>query len=296
MTARPLRVALGANLVFSTVCALTLLVASDAVAAALGAVPGWATTALGFGLLGFAALVALALWRASIGLALLVSGLDLAWVVATAPTLALPGPLGPEGKTLVAAVAVVVGSLGFLQLRGIRALLASGQEGEATYRYCVRLRSAADPDRLWAAIRDLGAMSRYSVGLRSSRLVPDGEPTASAVRVCTDLRGRSWQEEVVSMNDANRTLVLRFRTEAEDFPFPFAKMLGGWKVEAGPAGMSEVEVWWTVRPKARRLGWLLLAIATIPLDRALRRIVAAMEDGGFERSQRTRRLPALAPC
>lgn len=297
MTTRPLRAALAANLGFSTLCALALIVAGPDIARGIGALPAWLMTALGIGLLGFAASIAAVLARLRVGLALLISGLDLLWVAATLPLIAVPGLLTTQGKVVVVVVAAIVGLLGMLQLRGIRTILAAGQDGEGTYRHCVKLQSHASPDALWATIRDLGAISHYSTGLRSSRLEGDAEPAPGAVRVCTNLRDQSWAEEVVSMDDSARAVVLRFRTEAEDFPFPFDKMVGGWTVKPAAHGASTVEIWWTVHPKARRLGWVILALMTVFLDRDLRRIVAAMEAGDASRSTTpAARLPALGYC
>ncbi|MCR9222316.1 MAG: SRPBCC family protein [Alphaproteobacteria bacterium] len=295
MTTRPLRAALAANLGFSSLCALTLILAGPEVGRMMGALPGWLMTALGFGLLGFAAFIAIVLARLRIGWALVISGLDLLWVVATLPLIAVPGLLTADGKLLVALVAAIVGLVGLLQLRGVKTLLAGGGDGEGVYRHCVRLHSSATPDALWAAIRDLGAMERYSAGLRSSRVEGDAAP--GAIRTCTSTQGQSWAEEVVSLDDAERTLVLRFQTEAEDFPFPFMAMRGGWTVKPAADGTAAVEIWWSVRPKMRRLGWLLLALMTIPLDRDIRRIVAAMEAGGSDPSTaHARRRPALSYC
>lgn len=297
MTTRPLRAALAANLIFSSLCAVALVVAGPEVGRMMGALPGWLMTALGFGLLGFAAFIAFVLVRLRIGWALVISGLDLLWVVATLPLIAVPSLLTADGKLLVALVAAIVGLVGLLQLRGVKTLLAGGGDGEGVYRHCVRLHSSATPDALWAAVRDLGAMARYSAGLASSRLEGGATPAPGAVRVCTDRQGQSWAEEVVSLDEPERRLVLRFRAEAEDFPFPFTAMRGGWTVTPAANGAATVEIWWTVRPKMRRLGWLALALMTIPLDRDIRRIVAAMEAGGSDPSAApARRLPALGYC
>lgn len=74
-------------------------------------------------------------------------------------------------------------------------------------------------------------------------------------------------------------------------------MTGGWSVSPAPGGTSTVDIWWSVRPRWRRLGWVLLALMTIPLDRDIRRIVAAMEAGGSGRAGAPAwRLPALSYC
>jgi len=300
MSPRPsrlLRLALLFNLVFSALCGLTVLGAGPAaVGAALGPFPGWFMAGLGVGLLGFAALIGFAVWQRRIGLALLISGLDLLWVIATLPLGVIPGFLSGQGQVVVIGVAAIVGLACLLQLAGIRAMLRNPAGAPDSFRHCVRLSSPAAPDALWPVIRDLGAISRYSTSLKSSRLEGGAHAAPGVVRVCTNQNDQSWAEEVVSIDDTTRSFVLRFRTEAEDFPFPFAAMTGGWSVKPAPHG-SDVDIWWTVRPRHRRFGWLLLALATIPLDRDIRRLVAAMAQGGTDRPGRPMsRLPALAYC
>ncbi|WP_227287206.1 SRPBCC family protein [Boseongicola sp. H5] len=297
MTTRPLRTALTANLVFSTLCGVALIVSGREIGVAMGALPGWFMTVLGVGLLGFGALIAFVLARLRIGWALIISGLDLLWVASTLPLLAVPGLLTADGRLIVLLVAAVVAVLGFFQMRGIRTILAEGQDEEGIYRHCVRLYSRAKPDALWAVIRDLGSISRYSTGLKASRLEGGSVAEPGAVRVCTNQQGQSWAEEVVSMDDPSRTVVLRFRAEAEDFPFPLDEMIGGWTVTPAANGTSTVDIWWSVRPTRRRLGWVLLALMTIPLDRDIRHIVAAMEAEGSGKSAGSMmRLPVLGYC
>lgn len=276
----PLRLALSFNLAFSTLCGATVLLVGPAVTGAtLGPFPGWFMAGLGLGLLGFAALIGFTLWRLRVALALLISGMDLLWVISTLPMVAFPNFLTGEGQIVVAGVAAIVGLAGVLQLAGIRVMLRDPNGAPNTFKHCVRLASSATPNKLWEMLRDLGSIARYSKGLKSSRLERGDDPAPGAVRVCTNLNNQSWAEEVVSLDDDRRSLVLRFRAEAEDFPFPFAAMTGGWSVSPASEG-SVVDVWWTVRPKQRHLGWLLLAVATIPLDIDIRRLVAAMEAGG----------------
>lgn len=209
MTTRPLQTALAANLVFSTGCALALLFQGPIIGQALGAFPAWFMPALGLGLLGFAAFLLIVLRRLRIGWALVISGLDLLWVVSTLPLIAIPGLLTPQGTLTVACVAAIVGLLGVLQLRGIRTILADGDGGAGSYRHCVRLYSGADPEALWRTIRDLGAISRYSAGLSASRLEDGPEAVPGAVRVCTDQRGQSWAEEITALDDSARKVELR---------------------------------------------------------------------------------------
>lgn len=296
-SARPLRLALSFNLVFSASCGLAVLLAGPAaVGAALGPFPGWLMTGLGVGLIGFAALIGVALWRLRVAWALVISGLDLLWVISTLPLVAIPRFLTGDGQLVVAGVAAVVALACILQLVGLRAMLRDPDRAPNTFRHCVRLTSRAAPDTLWPVIRDLGAISRYSAALTSSRLDGGDRAAPGVVRVCTNPTGQTWSEEVVSIDDDARSLVLRFRTEATDFPLPFAAMSGGWSVEGTRAG-SIVDIWWTVRPENRRVGWMLFAAMAIQLDRDMPRVVAAMAAGGADQSQTAPRgLPTLAYC
>jgi len=208
----------------------------------------------------------------------------------------VPGLLTPTGVALVLALAAVVGTLGVLQLLGIHAILAAGAE-PGRYRHCIRLRSSAEPERLWRVIRDLGAISRYSPGLSSSYLEGAGVVEKGAVRVCTNTRDQRWEEEVIDVDDTARSVVLRFRCDAEDFPFPLTAVTGGWSVTRDPRGDAQVDVWWIVTPKQRRFGWLVVALMTMALDRDLPRVVAAMEAAATDRrAPEVNRRLALGYC
>lgn len=296
-SSRFLRLALGFNLVFSTLCGLAILIVGPtATGAALGPFPGWFMAALGVGLLGFAALIGGVLWRLRIAMALLISAMDVLWVISTLPLVVLPGFLSGTGQAVVAGVAVIVALACILQLAGVKRLLQDPDGASGTFRHCIRLTSGAAPDRLWAVIRDLGSIARYSNSLKSSRLEGGTQAAPGVVRVCTNPKDQSWSEEVVAFDDGAREIVLRFLTEADNFPFPFASMRGGWRVSPAPRG-STVDIWWSVVPRNRRLGWVMLALATIALDRDMPRLIAAMEAGGASPSRRAAAsLPGLAYC
>jgi len=291
-----LRVALGLNLALSMTCGLAALVFAPSIAEMTGAGPSWVISGIGVGLLVFSTGIAWTLVRLRIGQALLVSAFDLLWVLATLPLPFVPGFLTPVGATLVLIIAMAVGMLGVLQLAGVRVLLTEGTE-PGHYRHCIRVRSLSDPEKLWQVIRDLGAMSRYSAGLSASRLEGGSEVAPGSVRVCTNTQGQSWAEEVERLDDGARSVFLRFRSEADDFPFPLAALSGGWAVTPDTPDGAFVDVWWSVTPKQRRFGWLIVALMTISLDRDVPKIVAAMEAEAMgERVSLAARRPALAYC
>lgn len=267
---------LGFNLALSVASGLTATLASGWVSTLIGFGPAWLILGVGLGLLLFAAGIAWTLLRLRIGQALIISVLDLLWVVGTLPLLLVPGLLTDTGAALVVSLAVLVGSLGVLQSAAIRALLKE-DEGEGRYRHCIRVASAAPPDALWRVVRNLGSMARYSAGLSASRLDGGPEPAPGTARVCTNHQGQSWTEEVQELSDSKRRVFLRFQSEAEDFPFPLAKLSGGWSVTAKGGGGSLVDVWWNVTPHQKRFGWMLVALMAMALDRDVPKIVAAME-------------------
>lgn len=299
MTARAsasIKWTLGLNFALSVASGVAATFASATVSALTGLGPAWLVTGVGFGLLVFATGIGWTLLRLRIGQALIISILDLLWVVTTLPLTVIPGLLTPAGVALVLVLAVIVGAFGVLQLFAIRAILRDGA-APGRYRHCIRVASSADPGQLWPVVRDLGAMARYSAGLSASRLAGGEEPGQGTARVCTDHKGQSWTEEVERLDDAERLVLLRFQSEAEDFPFPLAELSGGWSVQANAEGGSFVDVWWIVRPNQSRLGWLVVALMTIGLDRDVPKIVAAMEaDAKGTTLLRQAKVPLLAYC
>ncbi len=272
-----LRAALVANLLFSLGSALVFLVG-----ARLGGVPVWLLQAVGIGLFGFVGLIGFALARLRIGWALLISALDIGWVVGTVPLVLVPGLLTPWGQMATLGVAAFVGLFAFGQLFGIYYALKDRAGGPGHYRHCVRVPVSASAEAMWRVVADLGAMRRYSAGLSDSEMLTGGDVSLGSVRRCTDHQGQSWQEEVAEWRPDARALVLRFRTEEPDFPFPFDAMIGGWTVS--PAGDGAlVDIWWSVTPRSRLFGWLIMALMTVPLDRDVPKIVARMESKALNR-------------
>ncbi len=291
-----LKVALGLNLALSMVSGLVAVLSGSTVAGMVGALPAWAISGIGVGLIAFSVGISWTLARIRIGYALLISGLDFLWVLTTLPLTFIPGLLTPVGTTTIVLLALAVGGLGLLQLAGIRAILSEGAE-PGQFRHRIRVGSSSDPEKLWRVIRDLGAISRYSAGLSASRL--DGGPAAAlgTVRVCTNTQGQSWAEEVETLDDDARLVSFRFRSEAKDFPFPLAALSGGWAVTPDAEGGAFVEVWWLVRPKLRHGGWLIVALMTVSLDRSFPAIIAAMEaDALGARAPAHSRTHALSYC
>jgi len=120
---RLLRLALRSNAAFSTACGVVFIADARALAPVIGT-PAALLTALGIGLLAFAAaLVATSLRRDRARLARearLHCAADLAWVIGSVPV-ALSGLLTQAGSIGLAAVSGVVLALAIVQMRGIGA-------------------------------------------------------------------------------------------------------------------------------------------------------------------------------
>jgi hypothetical protein len=277
-----LRVALTANLLFSLATAIVFLFGAQELGTRLGSMPVWLLQAVGVGLFGFVGLIAYALARLRIGWALFISVLDIGWVVGTVPLVLVPGLLTPWGEMATLGVAACVGLFAFGQLFGIYHALKDRAAGPGHYSHCVRVPVSANADAMWRVVADLGAMRRYSAGLSNSEMLTGDDVAQGSVRRCTDHQGQSWQEEVTEWRPEARTVVLRFRTEEPDFPFPFNTMVGGWTVS--PAGDGAlVDIWWTVAPRSRLFGWLMLALMAVLLDRDVPKIVGRMESQALNR-------------
>lgn len=272
---RLLRTALAVNTVFSLVSGLAFLLFAEELARFIGVSPGLLAP-VGVALLGWAGFVG---WqtvrrRLSTLLALVTSLGDGTWVVGTIVGLAgWGGALTPSGVILAVGLAVVVAALAGAQLVGIRRIHAETDPDRGTrWRVCVPVEVAASPEAMWQVVSDLGAIERFSPDLVSSEV--DGPPGRGTVRRCRDADGHTWEEECIRV-EPGRSLELRFRTEAEGFPFPVTAMTGGWVVEPSGDG-SRVSVWWSFDPRPSWAGILMVPLMAAKLDRDFRKVVDRM--------------------
>jgi hypothetical protein len=133
----------------------------------------------------------------------------------------------------------------------------------------------ADPDRVFAAVSDLGAIAEHMPSLRGSRLRAGGAPGEGAVRQCEDHRGKRWAERCTRLDRTRRELDLAFLTDEPGFPYPFRTMRGGWKVLERDGGAS-VQVWWIVTPRVRWLAPLLFPVMVAGVRRDFPPVVRSM--------------------
>jgi hypothetical protein len=273
---RPLRAALGANAVFSSLTGLAMLVAGSPLASWLGQVPGWLVNGVGAALLGFAVLVGLLIRRPRPARALGIVALDFGWVLATVPLAFVPSLLTEPGRLAVLAVAAVVTVLGVLQARGIRELVRDPIPGRGTYRHCVRVRVGAPAEAMWNVVADLGRIAHFSPMLATSTLKDRAEPGENAVRVCSDAQGNTWSEVCERFDARARALQLRFVTEEPGFPYPASTMIGGWNILEDGDG-SVVEVWWSLTPTVPA-GWVMVSLLGLKVDSEFAAVIARMAE------------------
>ena len=127
-----LRNSLRGNAAFSTLSGLTFVLASDALADAVGLGDARILTVTGVQLLGFAALLVYLASRATLHLptAMLIVWADLAWVVGTIPVVALDllnrtGSIGAVAIADIVLIFAVLQYLGVRRIRGERAVAAT---------------------------------------------------------------------------------------------------------------------------------------------------------------------------
>jgi len=292
---RLLRTALAVNTVFSLVSGLAFLLFAEGLARFVGVSPG-ILAPVGGAVLGWAGFVC---WqtvrrRVSALLALVTSLGDGAWVVGTVVGLAgWGGALTPSGVMLAVGVAAVVGALAGAQLVGIRRFHEETDPRRDTgWRHCVPVEVGASPEAMWQVVSDLGGIERFSPTLVSSEV--DGPPGRGTVRRCRDADGHTWEEECIGV-EPGRSLELRFRTEAEGFPFPVTAMTGGWVVEPSGDG-SRVSIWWSFDPRPSWAGILMVPLMAAKLDRDFRKVVDRMAAATGEVPAASSRGARLAPA
>lgn len=251
-----LRAALLANAVFSTICAMLMILGPGWVGTLLGVEAPLVIRGIGFGLALFAADLIhqatrsrIATWRA------LYAGVaDFLWVLGTLVGVALfPAALSTSGLVTVLAVAGTVFAFGVWQLRGIRVVHGAGDP--TLYRHCIVVRVDADADAMWSVVERLDDIHKYMPTLQSSVILDETTPGVGAIRRCVDTAGKSWSEECTEYRPGSG-FAIRFLTDAPGFPFPATMMVGGWEVIPQEHG-SDVMVWWEMQPKPK---WLAIAI------------------------------------
>lgn len=271
----PLRSALAANAVFSLSSALFMLFCPSLVGEWLGIDAPFILQVGGISLAVFATELTyqatrqrVATWRA-----LLASAADFFWVVGSIVLLlASPQLFSPSGSALVLAVAGAVFAFGAWQLWAAGRAHSIGEDGE--YRNCIIFETNVPAEKLWRVVGNIGDIKNYMPSLVNSVVLDGKAPGVGAVRACEDRSGKKWSEEFTEFNPG-RSFVVRFLSEAPNFPFPAKAMRGGWEVSPSNTG-SQVMVWWELTPKSKVLAPIILPLLAFQVDRAFPKIIQRM--------------------
>ena len=281
-----LRTTLFANGIFSTVSGLLITIFAEWLSSRHIALPTLFLQVVGLGLVGFGAGVlatALSRSRTRHFATVLISALDIGWVVVTIPIAFSPLAQSAAAQASILAIALIVGLLGLAQ---IVALDDSFVTKSGHRKICFRFSSTTSADLLWSCLAELDQIARFIPDLRSSRYVAGSSLSVGAIRECIDVAGQRWREQVTETT--SNSFTLRFETESPDYPYPLTDMHGGWRVESTEAG-STVEVWWTARGKSRLPEWILFPLMAAKAERSTPTIIACLEAGEIPAQDALRR-------
>ncbi|MEO1404377.1 MAG: SRPBCC family protein [Cyanobacteria bacterium J06635_1] len=284
--AYPLRIALLANAAFSLTSGGLMVFNPSLVGEMLGIEAPLVLQVIGAGLGLFAADLLrqatrprVATWRA-----LYASAGDFLWVLATLGWLVLfPKTFSDFGNWLLIAVAMAVLTFGMWQLWAIGRTHKLPTTGK--YRVCIRVHVNAPADAMWTVISRLENIKAYSPSLVRSIILDGKTPGVGAVRTCETQAGKRWSEECVEFN-AGRSLVLRFVSEAPDFPFPVQTMTGGWEIVPCDRN-SQVIVWWELTPKPKHLAAIILPLLAFQVERDLPKMIQRMAADALGRASQS---------
>lgn len=291
--ARPLRLALSANGVFSLLTGAACVLAPTAIVSIVFAHPptvfGIAAptliTELGIGLLAFAALV---LWTAGQsmlrrGRARLITALDIGWVLISAVLLvAAPGLWTSAGVAIVIVVAIIVAAFALEQALGLL-LLYQGKSDVQAMRLgnqltlTARAVTHASPERVWQVMSHQEAYADVADNI-SKVEVTDGAGT-TLERRCYDNDGKSWNESC-TLWDEGRAFAFRVHTEAADYPYPISALSGEWSLSP-VSDSTQIQMTFHVTAKPGLINALLFRLMAAPFsvicDRLLQRWIEIME-------------------
>lgn len=277
-----LRFALLGNAVFSTICALGLILYPDII----GDLIGWSATliyqAVGACLIIFAADLYHQVSQKHLSSlrALIACLADFSWVIATVIVLlAFSSEIAENGKLLLLGIASMVMLFGILQALGINKLFTNS-ESPNRLSVCIKVISDTPTSAIWPIIADLGNIQRYANNLKNSEVhLPPNKQLTGSVRTCTDTKGNSWQEKCVHSVEG-KSLSIEFLTDANDFPFPMIEMLGKWqlvKPENAPS-TSVVQVSWEFVLRNPSLSFILLPMMTWQIERDFPLLIGKMAE------------------
>lgn len=233
------------NGVFSLLTAFPLLIAAGLVGQVLFANPvDWAAMGLrglGIGLIGFAGLVyALSTYkfvsRATVNEIVV---LDALWVLGSVILILVFGHvLTSTGIIIVGAVAVVVAFFATAQFVSATQIQKPVPDAKVELRdgtlYATVTRTVRAPtETVWAVMTDHPSYADVADNISKVEVLSgDG---LGMKRRCFGPKGESW-EETCNLYEPGQSYGFRIHTEAEDYPYPFAKLSGRWSVRPHEMG------------------------------------------------------------
>lgn len=261
---RLLAQAMSVNALFSVVSGAVLATLSWALDGVFGP-PAWLLTAVGLGLLAFAAGLIVIMARPRLlgagGRAVICA--DLTWVVAAVVLLALQvDGLTAIGRLTLGVVSAVVAVLAVWQAIGLRRIGTGPPHGASQVRIAASRTVDAAVAQVWDAIADAGGYAAFADGIADTHV--DGPPGDGMSRVCTDERGDQWSE-TCTLWDEHRTYTMTVDTST--YPARLRWLLHAFQQT------------WTVEPSARGARVTLRFDAAVKLGVIGRLAVAAMGRG-----------------
>ncbi|MCY6381157.1 SRPBCC family protein [Hoeflea prorocentri] len=299
--ARPVRLALAANGVFSLLSGAACLLAPGAIATLVLSEPDAAlrlaapvlVMELGIGLILFAGLVFWAASRPMIGRKTVwtITVLDGLWVLASIDLMIfMPDLFSTAGFWAVSGIAVLVAVFAIEQAIGLSVLYQGSNRVEARFtgrklHMTATGTTKAAPDRVWSVMSDQEAYADVADNI--SRVEVLSGAGADLRRRCYDKKGRGWNE-TCTMWEQGKGFAFRVHTEAEDYPYPFAELSGVWTLSPVTGG-TEIRMVFDVTAKPGFLNGLMLKMAAGPFsticDRLIVNWIATMENEGHAASK-----------
>jgi len=288
-----LRNALTANGLFSALSGIACVAASHAIAGflfdqqfeLLGLAPHGVIMALGFGLILFAGFV---FWTARqkflhTARARAITAMDLGWVLGTGALLfAASEPFSGPGLVALLVIAVVVLLFAVEQTIGIATIYQGTHAVSTTTRGDTLTLTAtattdATPERVWQVMRDHERYADVADNIGKVEVVSGNG--VGMVRKCFDTSGKSWSETCTRWEEG-RAFAFRVHTEAEDYPYPIAKLSGEWALSPHAEG-TRIHLIFRVTAKPGLINRLLFKAMAAPFsavcDRLLSNWIAVME-------------------
>ncbi len=277
---RSLRSILRANAGFAATTGLAALVATGPIARLLGVGQHRLVSATGTGLLLFAVALLITSGAASARLRMAgrwISAADALWVAASI-VVVVGADLPASGDLVIAAIAVIVGLFGVLQLRAID---RSDDDGPNQTVEVSRVLDGT-AEQVWPVIIDHEAYGRLAPNL--SRVLPTGPDGPELTRRCWDTRGRHWDERCV-LWEAGVHFAVEVDTAAEDYPYPLEYLRGEWAIRSIETDRTEVTVRFELRPRPGAAGAAFAAAMATGATPILRRVLNGWQDAVTEATQ-----------